>query len=59
MGKYMMVNGSKGSNMDTEFGQVQTAATLTSESGSILRLKDMAYTNGKTVIDMKESGNSV
>ena len=59
MGRYMTGNGSAGLNTDMECGQARMDVTLTLVNGNILRLKAMGFISGKTVIDMKESGNSV
>jgi hypothetical protein len=55
--KFMMVSGTWASNMGMACGQLRTE-TATSESGSIVRLKAMVYSDGRTVIAMKESGSS-
>lgn len=57
--RYMTGNGSAGLNTDMECGQARMGVTLTLVNGNILRLKAMGFISGKTVIDMKESGNSV
>jgi hypothetical protein len=59
MGRYMMGNGIPDLNMGMECGQVRMDAIHILGNGNILRLRDMAFTNGKTAIDTKESGNSV
>jgi hypothetical protein len=57
MGKFMMENGIKASSTAMEFGK-GFLATLTLENGVGLRLRDMVFTIGNQVIDMRENGNN-
>jgi hypothetical protein len=58
-GRFMTGNGSAALNMGMGFGQALMDAILILANGNTLRLRGMEFTSGKTVIDMKESGNSV
>jgi hypothetical protein len=54
-----MGNGIPDLSMGMECGQARTDAIHTLGNGNTRRLRDMAFINGKTAIDTKESGNSV
>ena len=57
MERSMTVNGILVSSMDMEFGK-DFMGTLTLVSGGNQRLRDMESITGRTVIDMRESGNN-